>query len=519
MVIKPYRPALSTAYGLNTGLVLACPHWERGGTLARDLAGHYDLTINGATWGTHQPGACLTYDGTNDYASTPTIALGSTKTIFISFWLWWDAFADTDKLLFETSTNYNSNTGAILINPNSSTTAGFWECSLRGAAGYNQMKFPRPTAARWNLIVLGLDANIAAGTGQWGMWVNGVQQAGTNVLTSGGNPTISDQVWYLMSRAGASNFGAGKIADFRVWRTQRALSGLRSLYDDPWAQYRLPPPPLSASPGAFFDLNSPAEGATLVDLLDSVGGRWHIRDPSGNPAVDFTITFDGDALDVTATDAGGGAAWDVTAPAVFLPGYTHTIVVEVELDSGATISETWTFEVREAFDGTAGSALVSLQGTGQWYDTGQVAVQPIGLATETAGSGQIAIQEPTTFADYTPGSGVVLVIRRLIASFPCALNTGVGGTKILPLSASVTSQRVRTGLQVSLQTTAQVLQVGDHVSVQPQASERLIVPMSLNPADGEIKDVPLSLETDGALAEADVDLLLRSETLAGEEGF
>lgn len=176
-------------------------------------------------------GSSLYFDGSDDSAKTSTaIALNTTKTISTSFWLNWDSYANNDSLAMESSTNFNDNAGAILIDPNSSTAGGDFELVIHGS-GYLSESFPRPSAGAWHHYTIIFDASTS--NGSITVYVDGIKQTTTNHSNTLNGPYgFGNYVWYFMSRAGTSLFGAGKMDDVRIYPYPLTFTQIQNIYNE-----------------------------------------------------------------------------------------------------------------------------------------------------------------------------------------------------------------------------------------------------------------------------------------------
>jgi hypothetical protein len=295
------------SYPLNRGLIAdwtLCPlaGWQGGLTL-RDLVRggktpHDSTLVNGPLWvGSSQPGSygAVKFDGTNDYIRTPSLNLSAYTKLTVAFWLWWDAFANNDKLALESSINFNNNAGGILCDPNDSATAPsstFAVCLRNSAATNNNFfKFTRPSAAAWHHYVITFDtsawASSGTGTGAiTAIYVDSKPQTNSNTAVNAGSAPagFGNYTWYLMSRAGTSLFGAGRLDGLMLWAGRTLSRGeVRSLYSQSrggnqerwrWLRtitYSLPPAP--DTPVSDSDTGTVLEQVTLT-LVGNEAGDW-----------------------------------------------------------------------------------------------------------------------------------------------------------------------------------------------------------------------------------------------------
>ncbi len=164
-----------------------------------------------------QSAKARTFNGSSDnLQSAATVDLTSTTQISISFWLYWNTFANDDSLAFESSSNYNSNAGAFIIDPNDSS--GFFQFSVY-QPGYFGCHITRPSAAAWHHYLLTLDiTTVNAGTCT--AYVDGVNATPTIDINAGaGTLTFGNYTLNMMSRNAASLFGAGRMSDIAIWKS------------------------------------------------------------------------------------------------------------------------------------------------------------------------------------------------------------------------------------------------------------------------------------------------------------
>lgn len=179
------------------------------------------------------------FNGSNQYAQTANaINLTAYTAITLSFWMYQPSFNNSDELAFETSTNYNSNIGAFIVDPNNSTTFGFSGGIVFGAytgSNYNLYGFSRPAAGVWHHYLL---AMYITGT-QDIAYVDGVPQSLT-LLRNGGTTSFGNFVLYMMSRAGSSLFNSGYLECVRLYNRILTAGEAWRLYADPWGGLLFP---------------------------------------------------------------------------------------------------------------------------------------------------------------------------------------------------------------------------------------------------------------------------------------
>lgn len=171
------------------------------------------------------------FDGTDDDGAV-SLTLGSAPVITLSFWLLWDSYA-TDEVALEYSDNFNSHfgaTSAFIVAP--ADSGGSFGMSVRlggGANDFCEARFTRPSEDVWHHYGAVFDLTkstlkIAPIT------VDGVSQSivyprDATITTA----TFGDYALNLMSRNGASLFGAGDLAELAIWTVALSSPELATL--------------------------------------------------------------------------------------------------------------------------------------------------------------------------------------------------------------------------------------------------------------------------------------------------
>jgi hypothetical protein len=174
---------------------------------------------NGAVTGTYPATGpyALAFDGSND-ATAIVLDLSTTSAVTVEMWLNWDAYADNDKIAFEFTANYNSNTTGFVFIPNSSSAPGKAEIGIYGNVGYNTSDFTRPTAGTFHHYAFVFNKGAAAAS-EAIPYVDGTAISYSKRLQSENTNNFGLSYLYPMSRAQSSNFGAGKLGIMRVYNT------------------------------------------------------------------------------------------------------------------------------------------------------------------------------------------------------------------------------------------------------------------------------------------------------------
>ncbi len=212
----------------------------------RDLIGGQRLTLaaNGSI-GVDARG--LSLRGVGAACASVPLDLSAHSVITVSFWLWWDAWANNDALALELGTDFVSARG-FFIDPNESAL-GRLQVAV-GAPGVAGAKsFARPSAGVWHHYMVGIDRSIVGGVPA--AYVDGVAQSLTTDAAATVGGAFGSATLYLFSRANSSLFGAGRMQNLaiRAGLPTQALAGWE--YSSPWQLFepqRLVIPTSAAAP-------------------------------------------------------------------------------------------------------------------------------------------------------------------------------------------------------------------------------------------------------------------------------
>lgn len=215
------------------------------------------------------------FDGSNDYVAA-LLDLTPYTELSLSFWLWWDAFANDDDLAFEHTVNYTANPGGLIVNPNSSSTK--FEVGIgTGAGAFYTDTFSRPSAAAWHHYLVTLSRSGPANA----VWVDGVSQtltAGTHTVVAYG--TFANDYLVFMARGGVSLFGAGRMAEIGLY------GGVLLGQDDATALAAGYSPLLVRSPSLSFYWPFIGRTQPEIELRQSAVALFHPSDATAYPTVE-----------------------------------------------------------------------------------------------------------------------------------------------------------------------------------------------------------------------------------------
>ncbi|MGH9681197.1 MAG: LamG-like jellyroll fold domain-containing protein, partial [Candidatus Acidiferrales bacterium] len=234
--------AVSGAISGSTGLTVssALPglvgHWtfdEGTGSAAADSSGSgYNASLfNGVSWVTGKLGDAISANGSNQYASMPSINLSATSAATVAMWVN-RTYTNGADVLFEFSTNYNSNNNVFAFFPDEAADCGngSMEIAIHGNAGYNVKCYAQPTSGVWHHLAIVYDMSQTAAS-EISLYIDGVLQAAQKQPYSSNNTgSFGSYPFYLFSRAGSIGFAAGEIDDLQLYNRALSAAEIQQIY-------------------------------------------------------------------------------------------------------------------------------------------------------------------------------------------------------------------------------------------------------------------------------------------------
>lgn len=215
------QPAASDTYGSDNGYKAAClayvPLNESSGNAADRTAAGLTCTLDAESYGAAgKVGPAVEFDGGADDGALPVNLSGSNKAI-VEGWLYWDSFTNGYDIALEYTANGYSTDGGFYMCPDWGT--GNLSVTLRVGGLRNTKLYTRPSGAAWHHYAIVADrANGVS------LYIDGALATESSYpeTATSGSGTLANSTLYLMSRGGASNFGAGRLQHLGVWSTRPA---------------------------------------------------------------------------------------------------------------------------------------------------------------------------------------------------------------------------------------------------------------------------------------------------------
>lgn len=221
---------IKSAVSGKSGLVAYWPMNEGTGTQMGDSSGNKNngSLINSFTWVTGKLGKALSFNGTNNYVSAPSVDSSGTNVISVSWWMYKSSFNNSISIVAETSPNFNVSTTGWVIGPDDNT--GYFAVGLRGNVGYSIPYYNRPSAGVWHHYTAIFDKSRA--TNEVSFYIDGVLQTPATYAVHNNNNTnnFGNDVFYMGMRGGVQYPFAGKLDDFRIYNRALSQSEILDLY-------------------------------------------------------------------------------------------------------------------------------------------------------------------------------------------------------------------------------------------------------------------------------------------------
>lgn len=232
--VKPTIPVINWNNPITRGLVFDAPLFERGGTVANDIAGKVkgSITASGATWEVSPFGAGLAFSAaaSNVVFSVPANSKMESMTKF------------TYETLFDYTGLGGGSLGRLFVKGSTNTyfmVFGDSTTLLQITAGF------ATTSATWTIpafendwlhMVISMDMGSASNTPT--VYLDGAPVTVTTVTPGLGSAVADDVSFNIGNRVDGLRNWTGKIAYTRAWNRILAPSEARQQAINPWSIYR-----------------------------------------------------------------------------------------------------------------------------------------------------------------------------------------------------------------------------------------------------------------------------------------
>ena len=152
------------------------------------------------------PNTCATFNGTSQAASG-SITVSTHNQLTLCFWL--NLNTSSNVVTVESSTNYGSNNGTFIFDPNA--TAGHHEFGMLSAGNFTAGKIVAPSNSAWHFYAACFDLSVA--NGAITTYVDGSSVSFTYSAQTATAANFTNQTLYLMARAASSIWTTGSMQD------------------------------------------------------------------------------------------------------------------------------------------------------------------------------------------------------------------------------------------------------------------------------------------------------------------
>jgi len=284
-----------------TGILHYYRMGEIGGPSIADSKGTATGTIANGTFGVpgavaNDPNTAISFNGTTSSGSVP-MDLSSTSKVTVEFWLKWNAYANDDALAMEFTSNFNNSNGGFLVDPDAPQNGGTFGVAIGAGSARNNVFFARPSAGAWHHYAFVIDTSAAAAN-QITPYVDGQAVTYTKSDSGTGGGNFANSTLYLMSRAGASLFGAGSMDELAVYNSALTASTISEHYQAngtnrrPTAAFTFSPSgPHTGQAVTFNATGSSDPDGSIVDYQwDLDGNGTYETDTGTTPSATKTYT-------------------------------------------------------------------------------------------------------------------------------------------------------------------------------------------------------------------------------------
>lgn len=408
---------------------------------------------SGSSFGASNYGVALQGSGSAAVASIP-LDLSASPIASVSFWMYWNAYANDDDFAMEFTSNTYGGGQGFLLDPNSGAPSSgkFGVLVGRGTAvSGTQRSFTRPSAAAWHhyaaVLVYGqLTGSLSVPS----VWVDGVSQTLSDDFGGGsqaGTAFPSDTL-YLFSRANTSLFGAGRMFNLVV-RSGYTLTQADVLteYQQPWSLYepRRIWVPVAAAGGSDAAI-SPASGATTASSL--AGASTAETTVSAAAGASTASTIAGAATTAGAISAAAGASTASTLAGNATSAATLTAASGASTASTVAGASTAASAISAAAGVSTASTLTGVTGTGANIDAAAgVATASAMAGAATAASAISAATGAATASDIAGASTAAAAISAAAGAAAAGTLAGstVGDSSAISPAAGVASTQIIVG--------------------------------------------------------------------------
>jgi len=202
------------------------------------------LVNNGATAATGQLDGGAAFNGTNQAISSSATVNFSGKVATVSLWINSPSWAGG--VLMETSANFNSNAGALVVDPGFEA-GGKWgfEISKGDSVNYNGVTLnSNPSTGAWHHLAFTVDLGVGAGQAVV-VYIDGVPATVTQNHSSDlSGINLGNFAAFFMARNSSQYFQGGSLDEIRISNSKRSATWIATEYNN------------QSAPAAFYTVGA-----------------------------------------------------------------------------------------------------------------------------------------------------------------------------------------------------------------------------------------------------------------------
>ena len=205
---------------------------DRAGTKAVDSSGnrHTATLVNGVKWVSEPIGNAVSANAAQgQYVLIPAIDLSGTSAVTVTLWANRTYSTIGRHALFEATSNYANSVTGFGFFPDDADCNGI-QAALHGDLGYTANCYCQPSSGVWHHLAVVFDKSQTGGE-EITFYVDGVLQTANQSLSASTNTNrFGNNLIYLFSRAGITEFTSGMIGDLRIYGSALTAEQIQQIY-------------------------------------------------------------------------------------------------------------------------------------------------------------------------------------------------------------------------------------------------------------------------------------------------
>ena len=207
---------------------------DGAGTKAVDSSGngHTATLVNGVKWVSEPIGNAVSANAAQgQYVLIPAIDLSGTSAVTVTLWANRTYSTIGRHALFEATSNYANSVTGFGFFPDDADCNGI-QAALHGDLGYTANCYSQPSSGVWHHLAVVFDKSQTGGE-EITFYVDGVLQTANQSLYASTNTNrFGNNLIYLFSRAGITEFTSGMIGDLRIYGSALTAEQIQQIYSN-----------------------------------------------------------------------------------------------------------------------------------------------------------------------------------------------------------------------------------------------------------------------------------------------